>query len=148
MVFALASAVAPSVVPRVPRPSVDRARRVDRAFRARRVPRRRASRVPRRRVRAVFAERHISVESKSHSRAALIDIRTPGCFSDRFKSPARRLGVSDVSDDAIARRTSRRARRATGDGRRRRRRIATRRDATPATTTRDDDDDDARRERR
>jgi hypothetical protein len=108
--------------------------------------------------------RRISVESKSHSRAALIDIRTPGCFAhkknhtdpraratadDRFKSPARRLGVSDVSDDAIARRTSRRARRATGDGRRRRRRIAARRDATPATTTRDDDDDDddARRER-
>jgi hypothetical protein len=149
MVFALASAVAPSVVPRVPRPSVDRARRVDRAFRARRVPRRRASRVPRRRVRAVVLAELTLVLSRNHTSARrLFDIRTPGCFSDRFKSPARRLGVSDVSDDAIARRTSRRARRATGDGRRRRR-IATRRDATPATTTRDDDDDDddARRER-
>jgi len=84
MVLALALAVAPSVVPRVPRPSVDRAHRVDRASRARRVPRRRASRVARRRVRAVcLAERHISVEPKSHSRAALVDIHTPGCFSDR-----------------------------------------------------------------
>jgi hypothetical protein len=100
-------------------------------------------------VRAVVLAELTLVLSRNHTRARrLFDIRTPGCFSDRFKSPARRLGVSDVSDDAIARRTSRRARRATGDGRRRRRRIATRRDATPATTTRDDDDDDARRERR
>jgi len=63
----------------------------------------------------------------------------PATADDRFKSPARRLGVSDVSDDAIARRTSRRARRATGDG------VddddESRRDATRR------DDDDARRRR-
>jgi hypothetical protein len=144
MVFALASAVAPSVVPRVPRPSVDRARRVDRAFRARRVPRRRASRVPRRRVRAVvLAERHISVISvapKSHSRAALIDIRTPGCFSDRFKSPARRLGR--LGRLGRRDRASHVATRATGDGRRAST-TTTNRDAT----RRDARDDDARRRR-
>jgi hypothetical protein len=94
---------------------------------------------------------HISVESKSHSRAALIDIRTPGCFAHRFKSPARRLGVSDVSDDAIARHV---ATRATGDGRRASttttNRDESRRDATRRPRRRDDDDDDdddARRER-